>query len=1522
MRAIASGYKDVIGGVVTKTGKYISTAGLSWLRNKMGLRFLQGVVGLLFLLAVGALQATPACGAASAAAYQKARIGPNPGWDVWELKSCAKRSDGAIWFWQCVFRYGNSPDSTWMGTGGLQYIWCPDGATPPNYLPGPNLGPTCHCAGDPINLATGNEFRREEDYGFGLLTVERYYNSDDYVAPANLGAHWRHSYDRKVVYSGGSSPSATLYQADGRQLIFMQVGTAWVPDLDISDTLQASTDASGAITGWVHFDAGKKIFETFSAQGALISYRDYANQVVTLQYSDASTPASIAPAAGLLIGVTDPGGRTLSLSYDAQSRVTAIATPDGQAIHYGYDTASNLSQVTWPSGETRTYLYGEAGLVASPLPYALTGIVDESGRRLATITYDSSGRATSSKLGDGAEYTQVTYATGAAGDSAAVTYANGVTSTFGFAAPYGTASIQSMDAPCGAACDQSSASRSLDARGHLSSTKDFNGHLTQYSYDANGLLTSRVDASGESGQRTTVTAWDSTFRVPLQRTVADANGAVVEKKAWTYNDRGQLRAACEVDPALAGGYTCAATGSVPVGVRRWTYAYCDAVDGTQCPRVGLLLSVTGPRTDLASTTHYSYYLSADESGCGTAGGACHRAGDLYQIIDALGHISTMVAYDKNGRVVRVRDANGVVTDSTYHARGWLLTRTVRANADGTPSSNDATTQFGYTPYGAVASVTDPDGVQVTYTYDAAHRLTDITDALGNRIHYTLDGAGNKTKEETFDASNTLRRSLARSYNTLGQLTGIKDGLNRTVFDASFSDSYDANGNLIRSADALGIQRKQGYDALNRLVSTLDNYNGTDTATQNTQSVFAYGPRDELQGVSDPDGLNTTYDYDGLGNATAVHSPDTGTSSFVYDAAGNRIQATDARTIVSHSTYDALNRLTATTYPTSAENISYRYDEADSVTGCVGSYPVGRLTSVVETAVTTVYCYDARGNVVTKRQSQGTNVDTVSYTYTLADRLASIGAPDGTATQYGRDGAGRINAVTVLTPGAGGAGAGNVVTNVSYLPFGPILSYTLGNGQTITRTYDANYAVTDIVSPALNLHFARDAMGNITALGNASGANPAIETYSYDPLYRLTGLKDAQGQAIEAYTYNKTGDRLSKASNGLATGAYGYQAGTHWLTSIGSSTRTYDANGNTTGSTSGGDAFGYGYNDRNRISVVQRNGQTVANYTYNAMGQRVAKVAMANQRFAYDEGSQLIGEYGASSRSYVWLDNLPVAMVDTNGTISTVSYVHADGLGTPRVVTDGSGFAVWQWAYQANPFGERAASTAGASLNLRFAGQYYDAEFGLYYNVQRHYDPAGGRYMQSDPIGFAGGVSTYVYASNKSLRYADPLGLKYAEMYAGYGAITGFTVAAGASVGVDAVTGGINIAATPFELGLGTAAGGYLGYKVGEFADWLSGNSPSGAYAKPPENAYDPNGPKAPGKPGEDEGFIDPKSGESWIPNPNPGSGGASSGWADSKGRVWCPTGQGGRAHGGPHWDVQLPGGGYINVRPGQNINDL
>ncbi|KAG9572255.1 hypothetical protein KCV01_g19154, partial [Aureobasidium melanogenum] len=513
--------------------------------------------------------------------------------------------------------------------------------------------------------------------------------------------------------------------------------------------------------------------------------------------------------------------------------------------------------------------------------------------------------------------------------------------------------------------------------------------------------------------------------------------------------------------------------------------------------------------------------------------------------------------------------------------------------------------------------------------------------------------------------------------------------------------------------------------------------------------------DNVTGISDPDGLNTVYDHNGLGDLTGIHSPDTGTTTFTVDAAGNRLTRTDAKGITTTYAYDALNRVISASYADTSLNVGYHYDEANTITGCGASAPVGRLTRIVEQAVTTTYCYDARGNVIEKRQAQGGTTDTIAYSYTPADRVRTETRPSGAVVTYSYDTLGQIAGLTVTPPG-GAAQA--VASNVTYLPFGPIHAYTLGNGQTVTRTYDANYRVTDIVSPALELHFVRDATGNITGVSEAGAGS---ESYRYDPLYRLASVDDPTGQAIEAYTYNKTGDRLSKTGNGLVTGNYGYQPGTHWLTNIGTASRTYDANGNTTGNAFAGDAWGYGYNGRNRLTVVQRNGVTVGTYVYNSLEQRVAKTAEGvTTRFAYGEDSQLLTEQsGSAMRDYLWLDGTPMAVLDSGANMS-LAYVYADALNTPRTMASNTGVIIWRWPYTRDPFGENLPVTAASySLNLRFPGQYYDQESNKTYNTHRDYDAPTGRYIQSDPIGMSGGVSTYAYVRSGPLVSFDATGLR-------------------------------------------------------------------------------------------------------------------------------------------------------------------
>lgn len=1223
-------------------------------------------------------------------------------------------------------------------------------------------------AGDPINVSTGNKFLQSTDYSASpWLTFRRFYNSNltnflvtNAGTTTNMGAGWSNSFSRSLLLL--DSPLATIgvQRPDGRQYTFHKNSGVWSSDPDVLEKLTEQDDAKGNPTGFTLWVAELNHTEVYSAAGLLLSVTDLNGQGVTLTYSTASTPNSIAPSAGLLLNVTDSQGRQLNFTYNSSGNVSTLTLPDGGVLAYNYDSNINLTSVTYPDSKVRTYTYNNPQNIAGSvvMTNALTGIVDEAGVAYESTTYNgksgsSSGYATSSSFAGGANAVQVFYgSTGPApwdgNGTATIEYALGQTSNATIATEQGVNKVTSVSQSCGQSCNQPFKSRSYDANGYPNSTMDWNGYVTATTFDANGLLDVEVDAQGTTSQRTTNTTWNAGLRVPLTRTVSNASGTVVRSTQWVYNAAGQILARCDIDPtnSAASGYSCSATGTVPPGVRRNTYTYCTAVDAMHCPLVGLLLTETGPRTDITQTTTYSYYMTSSATSCGTPGAACYRAGDLFTVTDPLGRMVTIASYDADGRITRSIDANGIDTDTTYTPRGWVASSNV----------GGALTQFTYTAYGAVQTVTDPDGVITTYGYDQAHRLNKITDALGNYILYTLDAAGNEIGEQIYDGTGTSHSQITSTFNALSELTTVVDGLGKTVFNASASGSYDAKGNLILSSDGLGVQRQLGYDALNRLVQTVDNYKGADATTQNTTAAYQYDSLDRLIKVTDPTGLNTTYSYDGLSNTTLQQSPDTGATKRTFDAAGDVLTTTDAKGITATNTYDALDRLISTSYPDSTQGVTYHYDDPNSTTNCTVSYFIGHLTRIVENTVTTTYCYDARGNVIQKQQVTSAGSDVTKFSITNAGRLNGITYPSGTEVTYTRDGDGRIQGVNVA-PRYGTATA--VTSNVTYQPFGPVSSYTLGNTQQIVRTYNANYRLTDLTSPTFNLHIARDVMGDVAAIGSASGANPATETYGYDPLYRLTTVTEANGTALETVTYNQNGDRISKAGSGLSTGTYSYKTGTHQLIATGSAARAADANGNTTAISLAGSAYGFGYNDRNRMSIAQLAGSTIASYAYNALNQRIQKVAASvTERYDYSEDGQILAEYGASNRDYIWMDGVPVANVDTSGTTSTLAYVTADQLGTPRVVADANGNAEWKNNYQSNPWNEQSPTSNGYVYNLGLPGQYFDKETGLFYNYHRDYDSSTGRYIESDPVGLLSGSSTYAYVVNTPLIGTDSLGM--------------------------------------------------------------------------------------------------------------------------------------------------------------------
>ncbi|MFJ2988639.1 DUF6531 domain-containing protein [Collimonas sp. NPDC087041] len=628
------------------------------------------------------------------------------------------------------------------------YYICSDGSTPKNYLkfyqqcPSTqnNSSPPCNLKTPyPIHAGTGNKYWSDADYGAlgtGALNFSRYYNSQNSAVLNTLGSAWRHHYDRSVIFNAYSRV-ALVVRADGTSYSYLANGTTYTSQdgANVTDKLIGLTDANGKSNGWKYMVAADDSIEIYGATGNLLSMTDRAGRTQSMTYSDASTPLFIAPAQGLLIRVTDSYGRQLNFTYDGSSRINQMTDPAGQKYLYSYDSSNNLSSVIYPDNKTKTYLYNEAAYTGgTSLPHALTGLVDENAVRYATYSYDSVGRAVSSQHAGGVDQYQLNFSSAS---STIITDPLGAARSYNYQSILDVMKGTGVSQPGGAGCSAAASNLIYDANGNVATRTDFNGTVTTYSYDlTRNLEINRVEASGTAQARTITTAWHATYRLPLKiaepkllTTYAyDASGNLLNKTVQATSD---ATGAQGLSPTLIGT------------ARTWSYTYNN---------VGQVLTATGPRADVADTTTYTYDTS----------------GNLGTITNAVGQVTTLSNYDANGRVGLITDTNGTTTALTYSPRGWLTSKTVTAN--GTVQS----TSYSYDGVGQLTQVVLPDASTVNYTYDPAHRLTNIADSLGNSIAYTLDNMGNRISEQVKDPSGALARQTSRvvdALNRIQQITG-------------------------------------------------------------------------------------------------------------------------------------------------------------------------------------------------------------------------------------------------------------------------------------------------------------------------------------------------------------------------------------------------------------------------------------------------------------------------------------------------------------------------------------------------------------------------------------------------------------------------------------------------------------------------------------------------------------------------------------------------------------------------------
>ena len=348
-------------------------------------------------------------------------------------------------------------------------------------------------------------------------------------------------------------------------------------------------------------------------------------------------------------------------------------------------------------------------------------------------------------------------------------------------------------------------------------------------------------------------------------------------------------------------------------------------------------------------------------------------------------------------------------------------------------------------------------------------------------------------------------------------------------------------------------------------------------------------------------------------------------------------------------------------------------------------------------------------------------------------------------------------------------------------------------------------------------------------GEAGGADECMIARLDPFIIELTTVTYKQGATTLGtltYTYDaagnriKTGGTFARSNLPPALATTNYNANNQQLT-FGTTTETYDLNGNLATTTDAGVTTTYTWNARNQLTGISKTGFT-ASFTYDSFGRRTGKTVQGTTtNFLYD-GLNPVQEKNGATVTANLLTGLGIDEFFTRTDSVGVRSLLPDALGSTVALGDGTGALQTQYTYE--PYGVTTLTGAASTNSYKYTGREDDGS-GLYYCRARYYQPRLQRFIAGDPIGFLGGdVNLYGYVGGAPISYADPSG-QFAWIPAGAvigaavnvgityiangGNVTGYQLAAAAVSG--AISGGLGAAAGPLggsiAQGLGTISSG-------------------------------------------------------------------------------------------------------------------
>ncbi|MBB4807592.1 RHS repeat-associated protein [Chryseobacterium defluvii] len=732
------------------------------------------------------------------------------------------------------------------------------------------------------------------------------------------------------------------------------------------------------------------------------------------------------------------------------------------------------------------------------------------------------------------------------------------------------------------------------------------------------------------------------------------------------------------------------------------------------------------------------------------------------------------------------DPKGQVTNYNYDVEGYLtsnllteivlpkgnkikntyLQRKLKSSQTFTQTGiASSTTQVNWTSsynssgYNSNSTVTDPENRQTSYQYNTLGNPVSIT-APSATVAVNSYAPGNNAHLPTSITADGITTTM--SYDPQGNLlSATKNGISNTYTYNSFNDALthkDGNGNTTNyNFDGNGNLSKIIRPGTGGSINITRNSFGQISLVSNPsgiQTSYDYNINGLPNQASMPLGITTSSNYDGASRLLSVTDANNKTTSYEYDLNDNVTKVTDANGEIVQHTYDANNNhMTIKNPKNETQTNTYNFDNDLPGSESFGNHTktyiynddgslatftrgngmftytydmnTGRLLNDGQTQ----YTYDSRGNIKTITNTNGT----LTLNYDNNDRLTSYSDYYGQTVSYGYDNNNNVKTITY---------PGNKIVSYVYDANNRCTSVTDWNAKTTTYTYLTDDRISQITLPnGTKTIYSYDIAGRPSGISNKKNNNAVISEYTFT-------LDNAGNHLAETISEPSIIAGLQNIIPG--TESYGNYPHNR-ISTQGGTGFTHNTAGAITNK--GNNNFTYDLND-NLLSV---NGNINAQFKYDGSGNRREKASAGiTTRYVLNilGMSQVLMENNSSNMVQNYYVYGPTGLLYRVKANNAYSYYHYDFRGSTTAITNEAQTVTHSYSY--DPFGKIIANTEADFNPYRYVGQHgvqYENN-DLMFMRARYYDPTTGRFVSEDPVWH---LNLYPYADNNPIMGIDPIG---------------------------------------------------------------------------------------------------------------------------------------------------------------------